>query len=96
MRPKCLVAEGACPVQADPVRLEQVVANLLSNAVKYSPEGGPVEVTVRRDAGGALVAVRDRGIGLPPGATEAIFEPFGRAANATARHLPGLGLGLYL
>ena len=89
-------AEGACPVQADPVRLEQVVANLLSNAVKYSPEGGPVEVTVRRAAGGALVAVRDRGIGLPPGAAEAIFEPFGRAANATARHLPGLGLGLYL
>jgi signal transduction histidine kinase len=73
-----------------------VVANLLSNALKYSPDGGPVEVTVRGEGGGAMLAVRDQGIGLPAGAAEAIFEPFGRAENAAARQLPGLGLGLYL
>jgi light-regulated signal transduction histidine kinase (bacteriophytochrome) len=46
--------------------------------------------------GGALVADRDEGIGLPPGGADAIFEPFGRAANAAARQIPGLGLGLYI
>jgi signal transduction histidine kinase len=40
--------------------------------------------------------VSDRGIGLPAGTTAAIFEPFGRAPNAAARQIQGLGLGLYL
>ena len=38
--------------------------------------------------------MRDGGIGLPPGSEQAVFEPFDRAANATAARLPGLGLGL--
>jgi signal transduction histidine kinase len=42
------------------------------------------------------VAVRDTGIGLPAGMTERIFEPFGRAPNAAARGLPGIGLGLFI
>jgi signal transduction histidine kinase len=53
-------------------------------------------VTVRAEAAGIAVAVRDTGIGLPPGAEEAIFAPFGRATNAAASQLPGLGLGLYI
>jgi signal transduction histidine kinase len=48
------------------------------------------------DRGHALVEVRDPGIGLPAGAAEAIFEPFGRAPNATARQIPGLRLGLHI
>jgi signal transduction histidine kinase len=83
-------------VDADAGRVEQVVENLLSNAIKYSPAGGPVEVQLAQDAGSALVKVRDYGIGLPPGVENAIFEPFGRAPNAAARNLPGLGLGLYI
>jgi signal transduction histidine kinase len=43
-----------------------------------------------------LLCVIDSGIGLPPGATEVIFQPFGRAPNSTAQHLPGMGLGLYI
>jgi signal transduction histidine kinase len=83
-------------VEADPDRLEQVLTNLLDNAAKYSPDGGTITITVGREAGGARLAVRDEGIGLPPGTEETIFEPFGRAPNAAARHLPGLGLGLYI
>ena len=49
-----------------------------------------------RNGTGARVEVQDHGIGLPPGAVEAIFEPFGRAPNATERQAPGLGLGLYI
>jgi signal transduction histidine kinase len=83
-------------VNADAGRLEQIFENLLSNAVKYSPAGGMVEVQVTHDAEVAVVKVRDYGIGLPAGANETIFEPFGRASNAAARNVPGLGLGLYI
>jgi signal transduction histidine kinase len=85
-----------CEISADPDRLEQVLANLVTNAVKYSPEGGPIRVAARPEGGGALLEVRDPGIGLSVGAAEAIFEPFGRAPNATARQIPGLGLGLHI
>ncbi len=44
----------------------------------------------------AQVAVHDEGIGLPAGSEEAIFEPFGRAPNASHRQIQGLGLGLYI
>ncbi len=85
-----------CPLVGDPDRLEQVLTNLLENAVKYSPDGGPIRVTVRPDDAGMLLAVRDEGIGLLPGLAEAIFVPFGRAPNAAGRQIPGLGLGLHI
>ena len=84
------------PVMADAGRIEQVLTNLLDNALKYSPAGGAVAVAVRADGAGATVAVRDAGIGLPPESLTAIFEPFGRAANAAASNLPGMGLGLHI
>jgi signal transduction histidine kinase len=96
------------PVSADPDRLEQVLDNLLNNAVKYSPQGGDVRVILGEDHAeqtghastgenrGVRLTVQDQGIGLPPGMEEIIFEPFGRASNATQNHLPGMGLGLYI
>jgi signal transduction histidine kinase len=51
---------------------------------------------VRTGDSAARVTVTDRGIGLPPESLESIFEPFGRAANATRSNLPGLGLGLFI
>lgn len=80
----------------DPDRIEQIITNLLENAVKYSPDGGTVRVELRTQAGGCLIEITDGGIGLPANAAELIFEPFGRAQNSTARHLPGMGLGLYI
>jgi signal transduction histidine kinase len=85
-----------CRLVADAHRLEQVVTNLLDNATKYSPRGEPIDIELTGDERGVLLTVRDRGIGLPLGAEERIFEPFGRAANATERNIPGLGLGLYI
>lgn len=87
---------GACPFTGDHARIEQVLTNLLENAVKYSPEGGAIRVLLRAPKHGYELRVADRGIGLPDGANELIFEPFGRAANSTARGLPGMGLGLYI
>ncbi len=83
-------------VMADETRVEQVIGNLLSNASKYSPGGGTICVTVDRSGDGCLVRIQDQGIGLPSESGEQIFEPFGRARNATEHNLPGMGLGLYI
>lgn len=85
-----------CYLMADPDRLDQVVNNLLDNAVKYSPAGGTIHVSLEAAEAGALIRVRDEGIGLPLGAAERVFEPFNRAANAFAGNIPGLGLGLHI
>lgn len=90
------VPDGPCPIVADPDRIEQVLTNLLENAIKYSVDGGTIGLRLRPTGEGVLLQVWDAGIGLPPGAAESIFEPFGRAPNATRRNLPGLGLGLYI
>jgi signal transduction histidine kinase len=90
------VARGRRTVVGDAVRLQQVCENILENAFKYSPDGGDVRVDLRPESGGVLLRVADHGIGIPPGSTDMIFEPFGRAANAERRSLPGMGLGLYI
>jgi PAS domain S-box-containing protein len=85
-----------CQIVADADRLEQVITNLLENARKYSPQRGSIQLQLCVFDDGRLLAVRDHGIGLPAGSAERIFEPFGRARNATERNIPGLGLGLYI
>ena len=75
-------------VRADPVLLERAVSNLLDNAVKYSPNGAPVEVTVR----GGEVIVADHGPGIAAEDLPRVFDRFYRAA--AARSKPGSGLGL--
>ena len=79
-------------------RVEQVVGNLLSNAIKYSPQGGPITVTVRAEGarGEAVLTVRDRGIGIPAAQQARLFARFARADNARAAGIGGTGLGLYL
>jgi signal transduction histidine kinase len=88
------VPDQPLEVDVDPSRLEQVIDNLLSNAVKYSPTGGEIEVSLAPHSGGVELTVIDQGIGLPAGQAASIFEPFGRAPNAAAQQIPGLGLGL--
>jgi hypothetical protein len=58
--------------------------------------GAELLVRVEPKARGVLLEVQDRGIGLPPGAAERIFEPFSRATNAEERQISGMGLGLYI
>lgn len=95
-RVRLQMPEGCVMVNADATRLEQILDNLLTNAVKYSPPGSAIDVVLETSADGEMVSVRDRGIGLPTGAEERIFEPFGRAENAVKGNVPGLGLGLYV
>jgi signal transduction histidine kinase len=83
------------PAEGDPGRLLQVFTNLIDNAAKYSDPRSPIDVTALRQDGRATIAVRDRGIGIPPEALERLFERFYRAENAS-QYTGGLGLGLYI
>jgi len=53
------------PVLAEQAKLEQVMLNIIGNALKYSPEGGDIEISVRRLKEKAMVSVTDHGIGIP-------------------------------
>ena len=96
-RPRLVLdlAEGP-PLWVDAGRVEQAIANLVDNALTYSPAECDVTISLRFDQSGAEVTVLDEGIGLPIDDYESIFQPFIRGANATARAIPGLGLGLYI
>lgn len=82
-------------LDGDPARLKQVLWNLLSNAVKFSPEGGEVLVSARRDGGSAVViSVADHGIGIDPAFLPHVFERFRQEESGAGRSFGGLGLGL--
>ncbi|HVT14821.1 MAG TPA: hybrid sensor histidine kinase/response regulator [Thermoanaerobaculia bacterium] len=83
-------------VEGDPVRLEQVFCNLLQNAVKYTPRGGNLVVTVRREDGRGVLRVADTGIGIPKDMLPGIFEPFAQVESSRLHSAGGLGLGLPL
>ena len=81
---------------ADEDKLRQVVVNLLDNAIKYSPDGGDVVVELTDGQGRVLLTVRDRGLGIPPGEQERVFEKFYRLDPALTRGVGGSGLGLFI
>ncbi|HEX7045179.1 MAG TPA: ATP-binding protein [Burkholderiales bacterium] len=83
-------------VQADPARLLQIAGNLLSNAARYTPSGGHIGLSVRRDERDAIITVVDDGQGIPRDVLPHIFDPFYRGRDATAQTQAGLGLGLAL
>jgi PAS domain S-box-containing protein len=81
-------------VGGDAARLEQVVGNLLGNALKFTPKGGVVTVTWRRDGGHAEIRVEDTGVGISPDVLPHVFDRFRQADSSTTRRHGGLGLGL--
>ncbi len=74
--------------------LKQVMDNLLSNAIKYSSPGAPIGVEGFADGAQAVIAVADRGRGIPDDEQEMLFAPYYRARNS--RGVPGAGIGLYV
>lgn len=92
----CAVPIEPLIVAGDTLRLGQVLENLIQNALKYSPDGGQVQVQVRREGNQAIVAVSDSGIGIPATALPYLFTRFFRAANAAGRHIGGMGVGLFV
>jgi CheY-like chemotaxis protein len=83
-------------VDADPIRLDQIVSNLVINAVKYTPPNGTIRVSVRREDADAVLRVRDDGIGLSPELASRVFDLFVQGDRELDRSLGGLGIGLTL
>jgi signal transduction histidine kinase/ActR/RegA family two-component response regulator len=83
-------------VQGDPVRIEQMICNLLQNAIKYTPRGGRLTLSVRREEPWAVVRVADSGVGIPCEMLPKVFEPFTQIESSRKRSAGGLGLGLPL
>ena len=78
----------------DSDRLQQAVGNLLSNAARYTPAGGRVTVSVRRDSGTGVIEVADTGVGIAEKDLPMVFSRFWRADDARASATGGLGIGL--
>jgi PAS domain S-box-containing protein len=83
-------------VQADAVRLSQVVANLLTNAAKYTEPGGRITLRAHRDGQTVVLRVIDTGIGIEPELLPHIFEMFSQGKSELQHAEGGLGIGLAL
>ena len=83
-------------LDADPVRLAQVLSNLLNNAAKYTERGGKIWVVAERRNGEVEVRVRDTGIGIPKESLPSIFEMFAQVDRSLEKSHGGLGIGLTL
>jgi GAF domain-containing protein/sensor histidine kinase YesM len=82
--------------QADERKFKQIVLNLLSNAVKFTPDGGRVSVSAKKDTTHVEIAVKDTGIGIAPEDQAAVFEEFKQVGRDYTKKAEGTGLGLTL
>ena len=85
-----------CRARGDELFIGQIISNLVSNAIKYAPADEPIEIRCSQEEGGIVVAVTDRGPGIPPSEVDRIFDRFHRLGNVLTRAAGGTGLGLYI
>jgi signal transduction histidine kinase/CheY-like chemotaxis protein len=83
-------------IDADPVRVTQIMENLLGNALKHTPAGKGIRVIVRDVGAVAELRVEDEGLGIRPDLLPSVFEPFTQGQQGLDRSVGGLGLGLTL
>lgn len=81
-------------VEADRLRIKQILVNLLSNAIKFTPEGGRIRVEARVRDSFVVVSVTDTGIGIPVEEHDSIFDKFHQVGETTKGVREGTGLGL--
>jgi PAS domain S-box-containing protein len=88
--------EPSLRLEGDHARLVQVVGNLLANAAKFTPKGGHITLVAERSPAGAVIRIRDTGVGIPKAAQARVFELFAQEEKTLARSQGGLGIGLTL
>lgn len=81
-------------INADKMKIKQIILNLLSNAIKFTPEKGKVWLNSKTVNGNVLISVCDSGIGIPLDQQKVIFEPFKQVSSFSNRSHDGTGLGL--
>ncbi len=91
-----VIAEDLPDIEADELKVKEIIYNLLSNAVKFTPEGGKVGIRASRVDSGIEVLVWDTGVGIAKENMERIFEGFFRVDTPYSRLTEGTGLGLPL
>lgn len=94
LRIKGLAETGEILVECDPHLISQVVYNLLTNAIKFSPPGGIVQLSAKKEKQELLVQISDQGKGIPTESLAFIFDKFYQAPNQTLTKPEGSGLGL--
>ena len=92
-RLKLELPEGMPLIQVDYRFMEHALSNLLINAAAYSPPGGSISLSARKQPGWVELSVADEGPGIPPEGLERVFEKFYRLPGSPAG---GTGLGLYI
>jgi two-component system CheB/CheR fusion protein len=92
------IAENLPNIEADELKVKEIIYNLLSNAVKFTPEGGKIgmRASARKADSEIEVVVWDTGVGIAPENMEKIFEGFFRVDTPYSRVTEGTGLGLPL
>ena len=88
------IAEDLPNIEADDLKVKEIIYNLLSNAVKFTPEGGKIGMRAKKDDSEIEIVIWDRGIGIAPENMEKIFEGFFRVDTPYSRVTEGTGLGL--
>jgi len=83
-------------LDADPVRLAQILSNLLNNAAKYTPAGGHIALGITQRSGMAEISVSDDGIGIPAERLSTVFDMFTQLESSAPHSQAGLGIGLSL
>jgi signal transduction histidine kinase len=90
------VADNVPIINADANMLERAIINLYDNALKYTPDGGTIEVGVKRVADEITVMVSDTGLGISQDAQQHLFERHVRIAREEHKRIKGSGLGLFI
>jgi PAS domain S-box-containing protein len=90
------IPDQSVELDADPIRLGQVVSNLLNNAAKYTTGGGRIKLSVLREPRAVVISVADSGIGIAHDALPQVFEMFTQVGRGRERSQGGLGIGLAL
>jgi signal transduction histidine kinase len=89
--------EGSAGViEADPMRVAQVITNLLGNAIKFSPENGKIEIWARGTDDEVTVDIKDYGKGISQRDLSRLFQRFAQLDSSTTRRAGGTGLGLVI
>lgn len=83
-------------INADVNMLERAISNLVDNAIKYSPDGGTIEIGVRRTGDQLIISVRDQGVGISPENQKQLFDRHVRIPRQEHKKVKGSGLGLFI
>lgn len=87
--------QPGCPnIEADSIRMRQVLLNLLTNAIKFTPRGGRIDVSMRLGDDGLRIVIKDTGVGMAAEDIPRALEPFTQVAKGPASTQEGTGLGL--